>query len=309
MDLLARVKLRHLRVLLAIDEHRSLRGAAEHVHLSEPAVSSTLRELEEIVERPLFQRRGRIARPTPHGEALIRHARAAVAEIRAANEALSSLDRGAQGALAVGALLVAETELVPEAVARLQQEAPELRIVVRVGEPVRLLAKLRAGSLDLVVGRLERIDGVDASEFAQEVLYTDRTIVVASPRHPLMRRGNPSWDELAQERWVLPKAGSWRALVVGEAFRALGRGLPRCHVDCESHLATLSLIERGGAIGILPERLARQLAPDGRIAEVPVAFPCAFGPVGVIRRGRGTPSMQAQRFVELLRAIAQRASR
>lgn len=121
---------------------------------------------------------------------------------------------------------------------------------------------------------------MDASEFAQEALYAERTIVVASPQHPLMRRGNPTWDELVEERWVLPKAGSWRALVVSAAFRALGRDLPRRHVDCESHLATLSLIERGGALGILPERLAHQLAPAGRTVEVPVECPCAFGPVG-----------------------------
>src|SRR6516225_9305812 len=106
-DLQLRLKLRQLRVFLAVAEHGTLLKASEYLHMSQPAVTKYLSDLELIVGARLFSRSSRGVTPTAFGEILIEHANMIMTELRQVSEKLSALSTGHAGSVVVGTLLAA----------------------------------------------------------------------------------------------------------------------------------------------------------------------------------------------------------
>ncbi|MFJ6518045.1 LysR substrate-binding domain-containing protein [Streptomyces filamentosus] len=200
MDLLdGRLKFRHLTLLIAVYECGSVVRAAESLHLTQPAATRTLRELEAVAELPLFVRVPRGMRPTVYGEALVGHARAVVAEVRRAEEHLTGLRQGREGTVTVGTLLAGANVLLPRAVARLKRERPRLTVVVREGTPDVLHPALLGGELDVIVGRMGTAPGEGEGEkVRQRTLYREPIRLAVRAGHPLLtgggRGGNAQTD-------------------------------------------------------------------------------------------------------------------
>ncbi|WP_234312395.1 LysR substrate-binding domain-containing protein [Streptomyces griseus] len=188
MDLLdGRLKFRHLTLLIAVYECGSVVRAAESLHLTQPAATRTLRELEAVAELPLFVRVPRGMRPTVYGEALVGHARAVVAEVRRAEEHLTGLRQGRDGTVTVGTLLAGANVLLPRAVARLKRERPRLTVVVREGTPDVLHPALLGGELDVIVGRMGTAPGDGEGEkVRQRTLYREPIRLAVRAGHPLL---------------------------------------------------------------------------------------------------------------------------
>ncbi|WP_234899720.1 LysR substrate-binding domain-containing protein [Streptomyces filamentosus] len=191
MDLLdGRLKFRHLTLLIAVYECGSVVRAAESLHLTQPAATRTLRELEAVAELPLFVRVPRGMRPTVYGEALVGHARAVVAEVRRAEEHLTGLRQGREGTVTVGTLLAGANVLLPRAVARLKRERPRLTVVVREGTPDVLHPALLGGELDVIVGRMGTAPGEGEGEkVRQRTLYREPIRLAVRAGHPLLTGG------------------------------------------------------------------------------------------------------------------------
>ncbi|MGA5218059.1 LysR family transcriptional regulator [Streptomyces cinereoruber] len=202
MDLLdGRLKFRHLALLIAVYDHGSVVRAAESLHLTQPAATRTLHQLGGIAELPFLVRVPRGMRPTVHGEALVGHARAVVAEIRRAREHLTGLRQGQDGTVTVGTLLAGANVLLPRAVARLKQERPRLTIVVREGTPDVLHPALLGGELDLIVGRVGSAAG-DA--LRQRMLYREPIRLAVRAGHPLLTEGPAGGTDALAHPWILP---------------------------------------------------------------------------------------------------------
>ena len=115
-NLQLKLRMRQLRVFLAIAEHRTLIEAAAHLHLSQPAVTKHLLDLESIFGLKLFDRSHRGVTPTPFGAILIEHAQRMMAELRYASEKLNALATGRIGSVSVGIFLTAAPVLLPTAI-------------------------------------------------------------------------------------------------------------------------------------------------------------------------------------------------
>lgn len=186
MDLLdGRLKFRHLILLIAVYEHGSVVRAAESLHLTQPAATRTLHELEALADLPLFVRVPRGMRPTVYGEALTEHARAVVAEIRRAGDHLTGLRQGLDGTVTVGTLLAGANVLLPRAVAGLKRERPRLTVVVREGTPDVLHPALLAGELDVIVGRVGSTP-TEGDGLRQRKLYREPIRLAVRSGHPLL---------------------------------------------------------------------------------------------------------------------------
>ncbi|HEU0200524.1 MAG TPA: LysR family transcriptional regulator, partial [Burkholderiaceae bacterium] len=111
-------------LLLQLDEKRSVLHAANAIGVTQPAASKLLSELEDALGVPLFERHARGVTPTWYGEVLVRHARAALSEIRHAEEEIAALKAGDAGRAAIGTVVTPGVGLVPIAVARLKREHP-----------------------------------------------------------------------------------------------------------------------------------------------------------------------------------------
>jgi LysR family transcriptional regulator of gallate degradation len=151
-------------------------------------VHEALRQLEHAARRPLFER-SRRARASPAGEALLRHARLALAELRVGHDELAAFRGLSPGHVTVGALPMTSEVLVPQALSRLFEAQPGVRATVVDGTYEALLHQLRHGDLDLMVGPLrgERCP----ADIDEQVLFVDRLLPVVRGGHPVLaaRRG------------------------------------------------------------------------------------------------------------------------
>src|SRR5690606_11237677 len=126
----ARLKTRHLMLLLHLDEQGSVLRAAEAARMTQPAASKLLAEMEGLLAVPLFDRHARGVQPTGYGQGRIRRARSAWLEIGRAQEEIAALRDGRMGQASIGAVVNPGTNLVPAAVAAIKREHPD--ILVRV---------------------------------------------------------------------------------------------------------------------------------------------------------------------------------
>ncbi|SFM98574.1 LysR family transcriptional regulator [Variovorax sp. OV329] len=199
--LLARLRLRHLRLVDALATHSNLRRAAEATHMSQPAATQMLRELEALLEMPLFERHARGMRITDAGRLLAAHARMAIDSLRIATEDLCALAAQAARPVRIGALDAALVSVLQPAMPRLLAQHPQLRLVIEDGTGERLGAGLRGGAFDLVLlrqpARLE-----PGHRFIP--LRSDRMVVIAGISHPAAKRRRLRLRDLADSRWILP---------------------------------------------------------------------------------------------------------
>ncbi|MFF9150133.1 LysR substrate-binding domain-containing protein [Streptomyces sp. NPDC055051] len=301
MDLLdGRLKFRHLTLLIAVYEHGSVVRAAESLHLTQPAATRTLRELEAVAELPLFTRVPRGMLPTVYGEALVGHARAVVAEVRRAEEHLTGLRQGRDGTVTVGTLLAGANVLLPRAVARLKRERPRLTVVVREGTPDVLHPALLGGELDVIVGRVGAVsgDGEAGERVRQRVLYREPIRLAVRAGHPLLdERADGDGPEVTLadalgHPWILPVEQTALRQELAALFVDRGLSLPVDRVECTSILTMRALLLQTDMVALLPELVLRD---DEHLAALPVELPSVGRTVGVTEAAHRTrtPALEA----------------
>jgi DNA-binding transcriptional LysR family regulator len=128
----ARLKTRQLLLLIALDDYRNIHRAADELHMTQPAASKQIKDLEEMLEVRLFERLPRGMEPTIYGETMIRHARMALTSLALAHDDLVTLKSGLSGQVEVGVIMSPAMALLPRAIARIKEQAPLLRIGVQL---------------------------------------------------------------------------------------------------------------------------------------------------------------------------------
>jgi len=294
----SRLKMRHIQLVAAVDEARSIHKAAARLRMTQPATTKLLAELEHLLDVRLFERSTRGIIPTPHGESLARHARSVLGMLDHAREEMTALKAGATGKLAIGMLLVAAPLLLPRALLAFKRRNPRVTVQLQEGNLGTLLPRLSRGELDLVVGRL-------TSDFATAGLrfthcYDEPMVVVARRGHPLQRRRNLALADLARESWVLPPPDAAFRQRIDAAFRRGGVEPPTELVESTSYLSNTTLLEESDMLGVMPQNVARHYARADTLAVLRVPLPLPSGPVGVITRTDHPPNAA---FEEMLAAL------
>ncbi len=286
------LKARHLRLLVALDDFGNLKQVADISHVTVPAVSKALAELEKGLGLELFTRTTQGLRPTAYGACLIRHARSMMVSIHHARDELRALTSGAEGKIHVGVFPVWTSVLLPTALALLRQRSPGTNVLVAEGSTTTLLPDLWQGKLDMVIGRLaprHAISGLDEKELLEEpvALFT-------SHQHPLAKKKKLKWSDLQPYPWVLPPAGSLLREPFDRILERHGLALPNNYVETLSNHLARSYLQMTDAIGVMPcgaaSRDTLQL-----LHTLPLALPkLLIRPVGVMwTKTRGlTPAAQ-----------------
>ncbi len=216
MDLLDSRRLRHF---LAVYDLRSIGQAAEKLFITQPALSKSIRQLEEDLEVRLFDRTPLGVVPTVFGDALAQNARVIRSEMRHAETAIANLRGAVKGHVTVGVGPSVASSLMPLAIENLRCGKPGIRLTVIEGLVDTILPALRRGELDLAVGAWPRVAD---SDITADLLIRDRVCVVAGPRHPLARKRSVELSELVAYPWVLPpESQRWRQ-ILEETFLAKG---------------------------------------------------------------------------------------
>jgi DNA-binding transcriptional LysR family regulator len=209
------VTLRQLRVFASAAKHASFARAADELHLTPPAVSMQIKELEGSCELPLFERAGKTVRLTMPGEYLLVYARRVLATLKEADAALAALRRVEGGRMTVGMVSTAEYFL-PRLVARFRTEHPGVEMRLSLGNNREALVRqLRDGEVDLaVMGRPPRELDARAEPFAAHPLA-----IIAAPEHPLARRRRIAPKTLEAEPFIVREPGSGTRAAMEQFFR------------------------------------------------------------------------------------------
>lgn len=291
------LRMRHLDVLLAVVDEGSMQRAAQRVHLTQPAISKLIRELETMFGAPLFDRSKRGVTLTECGRALALRAEYLRNDIERTREDVAAIARGTLGSLRIGALPVAESALLPQSLMALRKIAPALRIRVQEGTSAALLDQLRRGEIDCVIGRLD--SGADGKDIRAEKLLRLPTRIVARRGHPLTARKRVTPEHLASFPWVLPQPGAPIRTVIDGVFASAGIPAPVPLVESTSIRLNYELIRSSDMIGVMPDDAASTYSAGGGLAILPFELGDRLPYVGVMTR-TAPPSHALTLFLRML---------
>lgn len=301
--LLARLKLRHLRVVQALGELQTATRVAALFHISPAAVSKTLLEMEAIVGMPLFLRQHDGMQPTEIGLHLIEGAELVLRQMGRLAETLGAIQDGSQGQFSMSFRAVSAYPLVSSAICAYREQAPEVRISVVEGGVIDMVDQVESGELDLLFSYDDT--RLDRKHLRRSPLITEqRIIIVANASHPLLQHKRIDARELREQQWCIPAPGSRVRHHVHAAFHALGLSPPDQGVVVSDLAMTLSLLQHSHFVAALPQRTADQFAAGNLARELPFRLSGRLEPVMMVWNDILSPRTPAKVFRDFVRAYA-----
>jgi DNA-binding transcriptional LysR family regulator len=298
----ARLKTRQLLLLIALDDYRNIHRAADELHMTQPAASKQIKDLEEMLDVKLFERLPRGMEPTIYGETMIRHARMALTSLALAHDDIVTLKAGLTGQVEVGVIMTPAMALLPRAIARVKEEAPLLRIGVQLETSNLLLDKLQHGMLDFMIGRI--FDTGDTSGLIYEELTEEPACAVVRPGHPLLERKNLTLQDIAPLPWIVPPHGSILRYRFDMMFRRAGLEPPSNVVDTTALLMITALLQQTDSLHVMPIEVAQYYASLNVMRILPIELPCKMDAFGIIRHQDHLLSPGADLLLRAVRAAA-----
>jgi LysR family transcriptional regulator, low CO2-responsive transcriptional regulator len=240
------ITFRQLRVFTQVAQQGSMARAATTLHLTPPAVSMQIKELETQVGLALFERHGRQVSMSTAGEYFLVHARRLLSDLKQADDAMARFKRLEHGQLTIGIVSTAKY-FVPQLLARFHEEHPGIDVRLRVvGNREQLVMMMEAGEVDLsVMGRPPREIATRAEAFAAHPL-----VIVGPPGHPLARLGNAPVSALEGYAFVVREQGSGTRTAM-EAFFAEHRFEPRITMEMSSNETIKQAVMAGMGLSFL----------------------------------------------------------
>ncbi|KVD20429.1 LysR family transcriptional regulator [Burkholderia ubonensis] len=297
-----RLKTRQLLLVVALADEGGIHRAAAALNMTQPAASKLLRELEETIGAVLFERLPRGMRPTLYGDALIRHARAALGSLDQAREELAALKAGRLGHVAVGAITSPGLRVVPPAVAAVKGTHAGIHVSVEIDTSNVLLERLAQDKLDVVLGRLSAEH--DKLHLRYEPLTGEPVAAVVRPGHPLLARAPLALGGVQRAAWVVPPAGSVLRHRFELMFQRASLAPPANVVETAALLFITRVLEQSDMIAVLADEVARYYAAHGIVAMLPLEMDCRMDDFGLITRTDRLYSPAATVMVDALRAAA-----
>lgn len=296
-QLLNRLRMRQVALILAIDERQTLRAAAAELGLTQPAATKMLQELEDALGQPLFERVGRRLQRNAAGERVLEYFRSLRGNIEALNRELGELRQGSSGRLAVGSIMAASPGRLTQALLELKQQLPLLELEVAVDTSDRLLAQLREGVLEVVIGRMTNEAGSDC-RFCP--IDDEQLAFIVREKHPLLSLQRPALQALQGHGWVMQPPGSPMRSLIEQEFREHSLPLPRGLIETGSILTTINLVRSSNLVGVIPRTVADLHAEHGMLHILPYRTRRSLEAYGSLVRKDRPISRSAQMFLDLL---------
>lgn len=286
----------HLRGLLELAEAGSYMRGAELAGVSVPAFHRSVRELEQLCDAALVERRGRGVGLTPIGVKLSRGFMLGVAELTAA------LDEAEDGGrrLAIGAMALSRSLLLPATLAELLRQSPDAQVDVVEGSYLELVELLRSGRIDVLVGALRDHPPRDLH---QEALFADKLTIIGRAAHPLADE-TASLEGLAAYPWIVARRASglldrWQSL-----FDDANAPRPTAPIHCGSVALIRGVLVRSDFLTLIsPDQVAAEMEA-GSLIRIKSVIPDTERVIGAITRRDWYPTPLQERFVTLLKLNA-----
>ena len=299
----ARIKIRHLQCFLETARLRHVGRAAERLHITQPAVSKAIRELEDVLAVRLFERSGRGLALTSSGHLFQRYAQAGMTALEQAVDG-AALDRVRGGTvIQVGALPTVAARLIPHAVEHLLGDRPDAVVRLFAGHNRFLYDRLRGRDLDIVVGRAAEPEQMIGLQFEQ--LYMERLALVVRPGHPLLGRpGGLELRRVLDHTLILPTPEDIIRPTVDRFLIAHGVGAVERRIETVSSDFSRNFLASRDAVWIISLGVVALDLAAGALVELPFDLDDTAGPVGMTTRADESPPGITLGFMNATRTVA-----
>ncbi|WP_343052838.1 pca operon transcription factor PcaQ [Sneathiella aquimaris] len=298
-----RIKFRHLQTFIEVARQKSVGKAAIILNISQPAVTKTIRELEEILGVKLFEKEGRGIRLGRIGEVFLRHAGASVASVLEGVESVQQAVTRSSPPVRIGALPTVSARIMPDAIQLFLNEKVAGDIKIVTGENSVLLEQLRKSELDLVVGRLAAPEKMSGLSF--EHLYSEQVIFAVRAGHPLLSTTQLRLDDLKNYTILMPtKASVIRPFV--DRF-LLANGIPELPVQIETVSDSFgrAFVRSTDAVWIISTGVVSNDLRDNRMTVLPIDTRETRGAVGLTTRADSVQNASLAILSQSIRAAAE----
>lgn len=303
--LVRRLRVRHLELLVALADAGTMRAAAARLHLSQPALSKMLGELEAGFGARLFERSPQGLSANLLGQAVVYRARVMLGELARGKDEVDALRTGAAGVLRLGTLSV--TAAIPRAVVQLRRRQPGARVQIQEGRVRDLIQRLLDGDLDCVFGAItpELLTSELLPLLKPEVLLEDELCILCASAHPVARSRKLRWADLHAAAWVAPPRDTLVRQGLMTAFLNEGLEPPEPAVEVISSVTLGSLLRTdAGLLGAVRFEQARDELARGGVRRVRVAPAIALPSLGLYtRRASEAPAPLVQAFAAEIRRV------
>ena len=287
-----RIKFRHIQCFVEIAREQSFKRAAEKLYLSQPAISKTLKELEEIIGAILLQRSRSGVELTQQGKIFLHFAQMSLASLQQGLAGVEQKDNTVKQILTIGALPSVAAWLMPSVSTEFSVMSPDALLRIMDGPHGYLVERLRLGELDLVIGRMGRPDSMQGISFTQ--LYYEEVVLVVRPGHPLLQ--HPELSRISE--WPViypPEDAAIRPLVERLLIANRVGDLPH-RIETVSGAFGREHVTRTDAVWFISRGVVANDIADGRLVKLPIDMSITRGPVGLMMRPVESMSAVAQVF-------------
>ena len=300
------VRSTQLEALDAVVQHGNFSVAARARQVSQPSIHRSARELERLLGVPLFEKTSFGITPTRAAEELSRRARLAFTELEQARAEVHALSGGESGRTVIGAMPLARSYLLPAALLEFTQEHPQHGVAIIEGTYEHLLAGLRSGESEVLIGALR--DPAPAPDIIQEHLFDDPLAIIVRAEHPLTRRRRLTAASLRNFQWIAPRAGSPLRVHFNALLASTGFEMPSPPLECNSLAAARAFLLESDRIMLLSAHQIHYEMQAGLLVALPHPGGNVVRPIGLTLRRSWNPTNTQQRLLEILRRSARAAA-
>lgn len=260
------MKVQHIQVLVAIADAGSLRGAADMLGKSQPAITKALRQAEDDLGIALFHRSSRGVVLTDIGERVLTRARTISSEVARLDEEVSQLRGELVGSVHVCLSPYGAVKIMPRALAQFQKSHPKIQVAITSGLFPGALKPLREGKTDIVIGPVPPADM--AREILIEPIVETPIVVITSTSSPYARA--TSLAELSDAPWIMIGTPNGPGDIFRKPFLDNGFPVPKAMTTSESYFGALALVDSLGAVCTYPQKLLEGTSKGWDICPIPI---------------------------------------
>jgi DNA-binding transcriptional LysR family regulator len=296
-----RLKLQHLKIVMAVATWGSMAKAAKHLTISQPVVSKVIADLEGVLGVQLFDRSPQGVEPTPYGRALLKRSIAIFDDLRTSVEEIKFLADPASGELRMGSTEPLLAGLGAAVMERLWQQHPRINFRVVEADSATLLAReLPDRRVELAIVPL--VGALVSEELEATILFRDKLRLVVGTKSRWAKRRGVTLADLTDEPWCV--ASSAIGSLIAEAFRTSGLRLPRIAMTTTTAHLLFRLLESGRFVGHFGDGLLQFYAQRFALKQLPIELPIEPFSVAIVTLKNRTISPVAQLFIDCAREVA-----
>ncbi|MEG1210713.1 MAG: LysR family transcriptional regulator [Leclercia sp.] len=280
------VKFHQLRAFVEVARQGSIRGAGRVLNLSQPALTKSIKELEEGVAAQLFIRRSKGVTLTDCGESFYQHASLILEELRNAQDDLRQRQGQLAGQINIGMGASIARMLMPAVITRFHQQHPQVKVRIMEGQLLSMINELRQGELDFTINTYYQ--GPYDHEFTFEKLFEKPFAIFCRAGHPAI--GAESINALLKYSWTMPTPRGSYYKQLEEMFMHREQ-IPRIGVVCETFSSCISLVAQSDFLSVLPQELGCDPLLAHSLVMLPIKEPLPKAAYYLIQRrdSRQTP--------------------